>query len=149
MSKRLDSREFDTFNPADVPLDSSHESTIIEATSESLNKNYLAELAFMEEMMEITVLASSNPHDENPVRAGNNGQFVFFPRTVSVKTKRKFVDSLIVKGHTIATPYVRTPEGDESRAIKMTNSQKYPFTVDRDDNPRGRVWLRQRLAEVI
>ena len=151
MSKVTDSRNFDTVDPAPISFDSAHESTVItEGVGGAMNKGYLEELAFMEEMVTVTVMESSNINDEDPVPAGNNGQFVYFKRGVQTNCKRKFLDSLIVKGHSVSTPFTRNPStGEEGRLIKLTNSSKYPFQVIEDKNPKGKEWLRRRMAETV
>jgi len=148
MAHKFDSRETDTKNPDQLSIDSTHDKTVIEAAGGEVTNNFLDMLAFMEEEVVVTVMASHLASDEDPVPAGNNGQFVWFKRGVPTKCKRKFLDSLIVKNHAVSTPYHRTPDGEETRQIRLTNSAKYPFMVD-DPNPRGKDWLRYRMAEII
>jgi len=121
----------------------------LETVGEALNKDYLDALAFMEEVMEIMVLETSDENAENPVLVGNGGQFQQFFRGFPTQTKRKFVDSLIVKTSRVTTPKIRNGAGEDSFAIRQSSAHKFPFTVIQDGNPKGAEWLRQRLASPI
>jgi len=114
-----------------------------------LHKRYLDALAFMEEEMTIIVNETTDKNAENPVFAGVNGQQVYFPRGIPCRTKRKFVDSLIVKSTNVSTPEIQLQNGERSFAIRQTSSLKYPFMVIEDKNPKGNEWLRGRLAELV
>lgn len=121
----------------------------IEAIDKPLNNDYLNELAFMEEEIEIVVNESADQNAENPVTVGNNGQFKQFFRGIPTIAKRKFVDCLIVKSSRVETPKIRNGAGEDAFAIRQYSAHKYPFMVVRDKNPKGVEWLRRRLAEVI
>ena len=114
-----------------------------------IHKNYLADLAFMEEEIEIMVHEDVNPNAENPVIAGNNGRTVIFPRGVPVRCKRKFVDSLIVKHTNVTTNETVTHNNEKSFAVKQVSAMKYPFTIIQDKNKKGAEWLRTRMAEKV
>jgi hypothetical protein len=119
------------------------------AEKNALNPGYLEELAFMEELIEIVVHESADENAENPVRVGNNGIFVEFPRGMNVVAKRKYVDCLIVKQTRVTTPEYINPAGERARAIKQHSAMKYPFSVIEDRNPKGVEWLRRRMADII
>lgn len=114
-----------------------------------LNKNYLDELAFMEEPIEVMVAESTDENADNPVQVGHNGTFFQFFRGVPTVCKRKFVDCLIAKSGRVSTPEVLNGGGERTRAIRQTSALKYPFSIIRDTNPKGAEWLRRRMAEAI
>jgi hypothetical protein len=121
----------------------------IEAVGEKLNTDYLDALAFMEDPMEIMVMETSDDNAENPVLVGNGGQFMAFYRGIPTLTRRKFVDSLIVKTSRVTTPKIRNGAGEDAFAIRQNSAHKFPFSVISDKNPKGAEWLRGRLAEQI
>jgi hypothetical protein len=114
-----------------------------------INKDYLAQLAFMEEEITVMVHESADENADNPVTVGNNGTFRQFFRGQPTRVKRKFVDSLIVKSGRVATPETQNGAGERTRVIRQTSAQKYPFSIMEDKNPKGAEWLRGRLAELV
>lgn len=118
-----------------------------------LNADYMDSLAFMEEEIEVMVQETSDENAENPITVGNNGIFKQFFRGVPTVTKRKFVDSLIVKTGRVTTPEVQIQgvKGGSERSftIRQQSAHKYPFMVIQDRNPKGPEWLKRRLAEAI
>lgn len=138
--------------PADIILKDGTLTTggaIVEPTGNVLQGDYMAALAFMEETMEIIVQETADENAENPVTVGNGGTFAQFFRGVPTVTKRKFVDSLIVKTGRVSTPEYINGAGERARSIKQISAHKYPFMVVSDKNPRGTEWLKMRLAEYI
>lgn len=119
------------------------------AIDKPLNSDYVQDLAFMEEEIEVMVNETEDANAENPVIVGNNGIFKAFFRGRSTIAKRKFVDCLIVKSTRVTTPEVLNGGGERTNLIKQHSAHKYPFSVVRDRNPKGVEWLRRRLAEVI
>jgi hypothetical protein len=121
----------------------------IQAIDKPLNDEYVQELAFMEEEIEIMVMESSDEHAENPITVGCNGVFKQFFRGRPTVTKRKFADCLIVKQSRVSTPEYTNGGGERAFAIRQHAAHKYPFSVIQDRNPKGAEWLRRRMAEVI
>ena len=107
--------------------------------------DYARELAFMEELVEVEVHESTDPNAELIVDLYCNGTPQRFIRGQAQTVKRKFVQILAQTRPTAVTSSVRK-EGDQvfNRVNKHT-AMRYPFRVVRDDNPRGRDWLRQVL----
>ena len=114
-----------------------------------LNAELMEEIAFMEEEITIMVQETADENAENPVIVGNNGVFKQFFRGVPTLTKRKFVDSLIVKTGRVSTPEYINNAGERARKISQHSAHKYPFMVVKDSNPKGAEWLTQRLSEQI
>lgn len=150
MAREKDSREYDVQQTQDIDLSrfsATEGQRIMPVTDQILNKEYLDELAFMEDDMVIMVHESADPNSENPVTVGCNGVFRQFFRGQQTIAKRKFVECLIAKQGRVSTPEYINKAGERARAIRQTSAQKYPFSVIEDKNPKGGEWLRRRLAE--
>lgn len=151
--RELDTRNLEVGQPAEVILPNGELSTggqhVTPADTGALNKEYLAELAFMEEYIEIVVQESSDENAENPVRVGNNGIFVEFYRGIPTVARRKFVDCLIVKHTRVTTPEYINGAGERARSIKQHSALKNPFIIVEDKNPKGVEWLRRRMADIV
>lgn len=155
MKREIYTDDFAVGQPKDIPLNQGAgvnligAQAIVTAAIDPLNKNYLDELAFMEEPIEIMVAETTDENAENPVQVGVNGVFILLERGKPTICKRKFADALIVKGSKVTTPEIFNPAGERSRAIRQTSALKYPFTIVRDDNPRSREWLQRRMADIV
>jgi hypothetical protein len=120
----------------------------VEAITEAVNGNYLNELAFMEEMLEVVVHGTTDKNAENPVRVGVNGVEVLFFRDKRTRCRRKFVNGLIVKQDEITTPKTRNGAGEDTYGIIKQANAKFPFAISHDPSPYGPQWLAQRMAEI-
>lgn len=111
-------------------------------------KNYLEELAFMNEQVTVIVHESSDPLAEPLPEIRCNGRLQIFPRGQEVVCRRAFVEVLARAKpiHYSSQEYI---DGDGNKAIKypQKKSLRYPFSVVDDPNPRGRAWLKQVLAQ--
>lgn len=117
-----------------------------------MTKEYLDELAFMSEEVDVRVAQTTDRNERPVVTVGVNGKMCNFPRGVLVRCPRYFVDALIVKGETISTPEVDVPgpNGPErARVINKNIALRYPFSIERDPNKKGHEWLRRRLNELV
>lgn len=108
-----------------------------------------AELAFMEEPVEVVVHESPDPQAEDPVPTFVNGRAQWFFRGQPVTVKRKYVERL-ARAKPIHYKNEEYTEADGGKAVRWPkrSTLHYPFAVLRDDNPKGRPWLRKILAEV-
>lgn len=105
-------------------------------------------LAFLEEMMIIRIHETGDPSAEPVVELGINGRKVFIRRGEDVIVRRKYVEQLLrAKPESINTRYVRNGDGDVKNMIDKTRALKYPFSIIRDDNPKGRGWERKIRSE--
>jgi len=123
-------------------------SQTVEPIEKPLHDDYMKELAFMEEPVTIIVHETTDDNEPNPVQVGCNGKFVAFFRGQPTTVKRKFVDCLIVKKTTVATPEITNGAGERTFTIKSRSALKYPFQIVEDKNPKGVEWLRRRMAEI-
>jgi len=104
--------------------------------------------AFMEEMVRIEIMSSTNENDPTHVILNVNGvnQPVF--RGVPTDLRRKFVEVLARMKQTSysqrATDYINPERSNE---LIPRTGLAYPFQVLEDRNPKGAAWLRAILAE--
>lgn len=111
-------------------------------------KDKAAELAFLEEMLIIRIHESNDPTAEDPVQLGVNGRNVFIKRGEDVIVRRKYVEQLLrAKPENVSTRIERDGSGNPRNFIDKTRALKYPFSIIRDDNPRGRAWERKIRTE--
>lgn len=105
-------------------------------------------LAFMEEPVTIRLETS---HDKNAaivVQTWNDGRPQNFIRGKEQTVKRKFVEVLArAKVQSFGNVELKDADGNNTVAWPKSTSQAYPFQVIRDDNPKGRDWLKKILAE--
>lgn len=139
--------EANKINPAIINSMGVDRADLVTVTADGpINNDYAAELAFNEEPMEIMVHESAAPNAENPVETRCNGVNQFFFRGNAQTVKRKFVEILAKSKETaINTREVAGFDGERTTRIEKSTALKYPFSVIRDDNPRGADWLRKLL----
>ena len=123
------------------------EISAIEVVDKPLAADYQAALAFMEEKIEVMVHETTDPNAENPVQVAVNGINQFFMRGQPQTVRRKYVEVLArAKRGNITTPEV-TQGGERTATIRKTQALAYPFSIIRDDNPKGPAWLKQIMQE--
>lgn len=102
--------------------------------------------AFMNEPVMVTVMSSGKDNEHKFVQVAVNGVIQMFQRDTPIVVKRKYVERL---ARAKETGYSQDLDHTKGEAMNMLNAQKslrYPFQVNRDDNPRGAAWLRSVLA---
>jgi hypothetical protein len=107
-------------------------------------------MKFMNEMVEIMVHESEDPQTPPLFQIGVNAiRSMWMMRGMPTVVRRCFVEVLARAKETKIRQIWETDPGtgyvtqkDIPRAVR-----KYPFSVLRDDNPKGRDWLRQILAQ--
>lgn len=121
---------------------------------------YLADLAFAEEPVTIRIERSSEKFAPHSVDCWVNGvgaeilmkgrwiQTGYLPVGHVVTTKRKYVEVLARSKHDSVQTEVKKHEESEENVIDRHTSQKTPFSVIRDENPRGAEWLTRLLQEL-
>jgi hypothetical protein len=136
--------------PLDVPVDGSLDGLIrvdqeiVVADSPALD-DYAAQLAFMEEYVEITVHESTDANAEPIVDVYCNGMPQRFIRGVQQKVKRKYVEVLANARQTSIKTNVRNDGDNVYNRIDKHTALRYPFSMN-DSNPKGRAWLQSVLA---
>ena len=99
-----------------------------------------AELAFMEEPVEIYLQEGSSQNEEPVVYVGVNGEGKWLRRGQQHTLKRKFVLNLLTARPTHYTT-VEGMDRDGARTINLRSQTafKYPFSVV-NDTPKGMAW---------
>lgn len=110
----------------------------------NLEKDYLAQLAFNEELVEITIAEDSSEFPIDPVPLSVNGQQKHIKRGVPTVIPRKFVESLCSPTIRVATKNSKNQLGEDATTLEQTRSLQFPFSLV-DKNPKGKEWLRQLL----
>lgn len=133
----------------------SFNSDVIEKVGDMTNiADKAAMLAFYEEMLDVVILDDSSENPENFVFLAVNGRgpmpggSPWCPRNIPIRMARKYVEGLArSKPVNVATVEANDYDGYKTTRIRRTSSLRYPFTVLRDDNPRGAAWLREVLRQ--
>ncbi len=118
------------------------------------DKDYQAELAFMEEPMTIRIDPSNeeNAPMSYPVWCNGRGfevlmngkwvQIIYAPVNVILVTKRKYVEILAkAKKDAIKTKHEETGSEIINNRVERRTSAMANFSIIRDDNPKGAEWL--------
>lgn len=120
----------------------------IEVQTKPLHKEKADELKFMEELVTVRVAETSDPNEGVCVSFWNGGVHQLLIRGENVTCKRKFLERLArCKTETFANVEFQDEAGIKRIKWPKRTGQRYPFSVIRDDNPRGSEWLRQVLME--
>lgn len=153
MKREIDATNIPVGQPSDIKMNGNElttDHTIIESPQlDKTMQRMMAELAFMDEFVDVVVQESNDPCEENPVTVGCNGAFIYLYRGKPATIKRKFLNNLIVKRTHISTPEYTNPVGERAYSIRQRHALKYPFMVLKDPNPKGGEWLRHRMAELV
>lgn len=101
-------------------------------------------------MNEVVVIELAETADENAdplpfVCVGEQRQLL--PRGVRIGVKRKFLEVLARCRPTKYTFYRPDPANPDYQEKKGKTALLHPFSVHKDDNPRGAAWLRAILSE--
>lgn len=136
--------------PLDVPTTGALDSLIrvdqeiVKADSTALG-DYAAELAFMEEHVDVMVHESTDENAAPVVDVYVNGVPQWFVRGQMQKVKRKFVEVLANARQTSIKTNVHQDSENVYNRINKHTALRYPFSMQ-DSNPRGQPWLRNLLA---
>ncbi len=102
--------------------------------------------AFMNEPVMVTVLSAGKDNEAPYVQVSVNGVMQMFRRDVPIVVKRKYVERLARAKETAYEQDLDERKGESMNVLQQIKSLRYPFQVNRDDNPRGGAWLRAVLA---
>jgi len=142
--------------PDDGPIEREQ---VIVALDKQPADDYLQALKFAEEPITIRIERSSEKFAPHSVDCWVNGvgaevlmrgkwiQCGYLPIGHVVTTKRKYVEVLARSKHDTVQTNVQKHEESEDNVVDRHTSMKTPFSVIRDDNPRGAQWLTRLLAE--
>ena len=139
----LDMSEIDT-DPADRTPE------IIVADPERASRDYLGELAFMEEPVSIYLYRGQEEFSPDSIPLWVQGRMVSVPVEQEVTLRRKFVEVLArSQPYKLTTKVFDNSDGGniavQNKWMRHQASQ-YPFTLTRDSD-RGRAWLERVKRE--
>lgn len=114
-------------------------------------QEYMRWIAFMEEEVTISIALSDNPHAENPVTCGNNGETKKLERGRPHRIKRKFLDSLIKTTFKVVTEQYIDDNGLQQTRIRRKPASAYPISIlDHGPNPQlSQRWFEFRCNEAV
>jgi hypothetical protein len=136
----------------DVPVDGSIRDIVrtdqeIEIVPGPALGDYAAELAFNEELVEVMVHESTDKNAEPIVDLYCNGVPQRFVRGRTQTVKRKYVEILARARVTAMTTVVQIEGDNVINRINKHTALRYPFSIQREDNPKGAAWLRKIQQE--
>ena len=103
--------------------------------------------AFMNEMVEVMVHSSTDENQAPHVILNCNGTNQPIMRGVPTRVRRKYVEILARMKETKYSQVTRNPAAPDQIDMIARHGLAYPFELMHDDNPRGRAWLQNVLAE--
>lgn len=123
-----------------------NEDVIVE--SNSIDLAYFDELQFMEEKISIRLEPSSDRYSPKFVDVAVNGRIEWLEVGKPIQVARKYIEVLArAKSDTFITIAPNTNDENPVNMISRNTSQKYPFSVIKDSNPRGYQWLTSVLSQ--
>ena len=106
----------------------------------------IAEAAFMNEIVEVQLAATTDENQPPHIVMNVNGISQPFFRDIPVKCRRMFLEVLARCKESKYTQTRNAMEPDRSEMVQRT-AHAYPFQVLHDPNPKGSAWLRAVMAE--
>ena len=103
--------------------------------------------AFLNEMVEVMVHSSTDENQAPHVILNCNGTNQPILRGVPTRVRRKYVEILARMKETKYSQVTRNPAAPDQIDMIARHGLAYPFELMHDDNPRGRAWLANVLAE--
>jgi hypothetical protein len=103
--------------------------------------------AFMNEIVYITIPSTGDEEELTVVSVGVNGVNQPIVRDVSTPVKRKYVEVLARAKETKYKQMQMDANDPASLVMVPKTALAHNFTVERDDNPKGRAWLREVLKQ--
>ncbi len=102
---------------------------------------------FMNEMVEVMVHSSTDENQAPHVILNCNGTNQPILRGVPTRVRRKYVEILARMKETKYSQVTRNPAAPDQIDMIARHGLAYPFEMLADENPRGRAWLQNVLAE--
>jgi len=128
------------------------ESEIDIAQDNQFTAGWAADMAFLEEPVTITIHETSDPNPEPVFLAvGGVGPLEngvpWLPRGQDLTIKRKYVEALLRAKKTTYGNKEIVQDGERIMVHPAKTALAYPFSVVRDDNPKGAAWFKQIMYE--
>ena len=132
----------------EVPVEEIRDNENIIVEVDSIDYAYLDELQFMEEKLTIRIEPSADRYAPKFVDVAVNGQIEWLEVGTPITVARKFIEVLArAKSDTFVTIAPSTTDANPVNLLSRNTSQKYPFSVIKDPNPRGYQWLTSVLSQ--
>lgn len=121
---------------------------IVSDELELISKEYLDELAFMQEVLKVMIYKGREKNAPMFVPLGVNGKLNWFPVEQEIPMKRCFVE-VLARAQPMDVETKIEDEQAEHPVNKILRSTRslYPFTVTHDPNPKGPAWLAKVMRE--
>lgn len=121
---------------------------VVATETDIAEKDYLAELAFMQEVVNVIIHKGREKNAQMFIPLGVNGNVRYFPVEEEIPMKRCFLEVLARAQPMDVETRVEDEDKDNpvNRIIRSSRSL-YPFTVMRDPNPKGHAWLAKIMRE--
>lgn len=104
--------------------------------------------AFNEEPIEIRLEPRSERNAPTTVDVAVNGERKWIPVGIPVRIRRKFVEVLArAQPYSVETKVGTAMEERPRNEVVRTPYRLHPFTVLRDENPKGQAWLNKVMFE--
>lgn len=119
------------------------------AGEKMIDAKWAENMRFNEER--VIVLVHPEPDSKYPepcISIWNDGRHQLFPRGMNITVARKFLE-VLARAKPVRYDNVEYMDENGIRAVKYPRrvSHRFPFSVIRDDNPRGAAWLARICAE--
>ena len=130
----------------DLTLVRQNENIIVDA--HGVNDDYLKDLAFMEEKVTIRLERTNEKHASEMISLGVNGRTEWLKVGEVVSVARKYLEVLArCKSDIITTIAPSAGGSDVVNRLSRNSSQKHPFSIIADPNPRGAEWITGIMAQ--
>lgn len=120
----------------------------IVVTDRVYDSEKMAMLAFFNEPVTIRIATTTDKAAEKVFEINVNGQPKLFRRGGTYTVPRYYVDRIMrLKQTVFGQEEVFNSEGVKEIRYPSQTALKYDFVIERDDNPKGKMWERAVLAE--
>jgi hypothetical protein len=123
------------------------EPALVQPVDRPVDPEKIEMLKFMAEKVEVLIHTTSDPNADQVFEVFNNGDRELFKRGEKKVVQRRFVNELAMRKITTYSQEVKPDAYGVPVQIQVPRtSLRYPFSVVRDDHPRGPDWLKYALA---
>lgn len=135
-------------NKSAMGIEIKDDAPVIETVAESKDFSQLAaDEAFMNELVTVMIHSTTDENQPPHVIVNCNGVNQPIVRGMPMKVRRKYVEILARMKETKYTQITPNPAAPDVSHMQARSGLAYPFDLISDDNPRGRAWLQNVLAE--
>lgn len=137
-----------TKKQAAVGVEIIDDAPVVETVSESKDfRSLAASEAFMNELVTVMVHSTTDENQAPHIIVNCNGTNQPIIRGVPTQIRRKYLEILARMKETKYTQVTPNPAAPDVSELRARHGLAYPFEVIEDNNPKGRAWLSNVLAE--